>query len=135
MSTNGIKLRLPGKPEYIKICQDTVMSSAVAAGFDANTAEDIGMATVEACKAVVCHGYDFWCDEYELEIDISSDEFKIEIASSSAHNVKKQCEICLDCPNEGDLGVFVIKSIMDRINVENKEDGGKKITLVKKYAR
>lgn len=135
MSTNLVKMKVPGKPEFIKVCRSASIAAASLAGFDVDTVDEVGIAVFEACKAVTCHGYEYWCDEYEMDITISDDEFKVEIISSGEHNVKKQCEICLDCPNEGELGISVIKSLMDRVDIETEEDGGKKITLVKRHAR
>ena len=70
-----------------------------------------------------------------MDIRTEDDGLTIEILSSGSHTVEKDCEICLDCPSEGDLGISIINSIMDSVSIENTDDGGKKITLVKKNAR
>lgn len=133
--TNLVKIKVPGEPEFIKVCRSAALATASLAGFDVDTVDEIGIAVFEACKAVTCHGYDCWCSEYEMEIKKEDDSLTIEIISSGKHTVEKNCEICLDCPNEGDLGLSIIYSIMDSVKIENAEDGGKRITLVKKNAR
>lgn len=135
MTTNLVTMKVPGKPEFIKVCRSAAIATASLVGFDVDTVDEIGMAVFEGCKAITCHGYDCWVAEYEMDIQISDNEFKVEIKSTGEHNVEKQSHICLDCPREGDLGISIIKNIMDSIEIENKEDGSKKITLVKKYAR
>lgn len=133
--TDLVKIKVPGKPEFIKVCRSAALATASLVGFDVDTVDEIGMAVFEACKVVTCHGYDCWCSEYEMDIRTEDDGLTIEILSSGSHTVEKDCEICLDCPSEGDLGISIINSIMDSVSIENTDDGGKKIILVKKNAR
>ena len=126
--TDLVKIKVLGKPEFIKVCRSAALATASLVGFDVDTVDEIGMAVFEACKVVTCR-------EYEMDIRTEDDGLTIEILSSGSHTVEKNCEICLDCPNEGDLGISIINSIMDSVSIENTDDGGKKITLVKKNAR
>ena len=44
-------------------------------------------------------------------------------------------KICLDCPKEGDLGIAIIKSVMDDVQIEKDGVESKKIIMVKNYAK
>ena len=50
---------------------------------------------------------------------------------SSDHKIKKVNKPCLDCPNEGNLGVFVIQSLMTRVEILDNTQGKKTIKMVK----
>ena len=39
---------------------------------------------------------------------------------------------CMDCPNEGDIGVFVIRTLMTSVELIENPEGKKTIRMVKK---
>ena len=62
------------------------------------------------------------------------EEGKIEIFVtdiSDSHKLQKLEKPCLDCPNEGDLGLYVIKSLMSSVELIEKSDCKKAIKMTK----
>ena len=50
---------------------------------------------------------------------------------SDSHKLQKLEKPCLDCPNEGDLGLYVIKSLMSSVELIEKSDCKKAIKMTK----
>lgn len=123
---------IPGKPEYITMVRLAVGSAADNAGFNVEQIEDIKNAVGEACKNICCHGSEGWAEEFQVECLIDEEKMEIYVKDNSTeHNVKKLYKPCLDCPNEGDLALFVITSLMDKLEIIKGENCKNTIKMVK----
>ena len=123
---------IPGKPEYITMVRLAVGSAADNAGFNIDQIEDIKNAVGEACKNICCHGSEGWAEEFQVECLIDDEKMEIYVKDKSTeHNVKKLYKPCLDCPNEGDLALFVITSLMDKLEIIKGENCKNTIKMVK----
>ncbi len=123
---------IPGKPEYITMVRLAVGSAADNAGFNIEQIEDIKNAVGEACKNICCHGSEGWAEEFQVECLIDDEKMEIYVKDNSTeHNVKKLYKPCLDCPNEGDLALFVITSLMDKLEIIKGENCKNTIKMVK----
>lgn len=123
---------IPGKPEYITMVRLAVGSAADNAGFNIDQIEDIKNAVGEACKNICCHGSEGWAEEFQVECLIDDEKMEIYVKDKSTeHNVKKLYRPCLDCPNEGDLALFVITSLMDKLEIIKEENCKNTIKMVK----
>ena len=123
---------IPGKPEYITMVRLAVGSAADNAGFNIDQIEDIKNAVGEACKNICCHGSEGWAEEFQVECLIDDEKMEIYVKDKSIeHNVKKLYRPCLDCPNEGDLALFVITSLMDKLEIIKEENCKNTIKMVK----
>ena len=134
--TEKIKMIMPGNPKYIMVTELAVEAAAVQAGFDLEAVNDIKLATGEACKQVICHGFEGWCSCYEVECETDGEKIIIKILESDCgHKVPKKGKICLDCPREGDLSVEIMRTLMDEIEIKkpgSDEEGKKSIIMTKK---
>ncbi len=127
-----IKFIIPGKPEYMTMVRLAIGSVADVAGFNLDEIEDIKTAVGEACKMITCHGYEGWAEEYTLECVVEEESLQIFVTDTSlSHLVEKQGRMCADCPNEGDLGIFVIRTLMNQVELINNPEGKKTIKMVK----
>jgi len=127
-----IKFIIPGKPEYMTMVRLAIGSVADVAGFNFEEIEDIKTAVGEACKMITCHGYEGWAEEYTLECIAEENSLQVFVSDTSTnHLIQKQGRMCADCPNEGDLGIFVIKSLMNQVELINNPEGKKTIKMVK----
>ena len=128
-----IRLSIPGKPEYRTMIR--LMSGSVAAlsGLDIDAAEDIKTCVSEACKLISCHGEDRFSDEYEIEYLVESGTIEIKIVDRcKCHSIEKKCKPCTHCPEDGELGKVVIRSLMDEMEFGKDADGYKFVKMVKK---
>ncbi len=129
---DNLKFIIPGKPEYLTMVRLAVGSIASAAGFDLDAVEDVKTAVSEACKNVSCHGFEGFSDQYEIVCGVEKGRLEITVKDDcSEHSLKKLSMPCRNCPQEGDLGVFVIESLVNDVRFTRADDGRKMITMVK----
>ncbi len=126
-----LKFSIPGKPEYVGVVRLAVSSAANCAGFSMEAIEDIKVAVSEACTNVVLHGT---TEEncYEVECKIEKDKLIILVTDlCGGYDTEKYLEPCLDKPKEGGLGIFIIRALMDEVDILSKLGEGTKIQMVK----
>lgn len=129
---DNFKFTIPGKPEYLLMVRLAIGSIATTAGFDIDETEDIKTAVEEACKNVSCHGFDGFSDKYELECNVENKRIEIIVRDAcDAHTLAKLSKPCRNCPKEGDLGIFVIQSLMNEVEFGKEKEGHKAIRMVK----
>lgn len=127
-----LKFTIPGKPEYLTMVRLSIGSIATTAGFDLDAVEDIKTAVSEACKNISCHGYEGFSDKYELVCNVEKGRIEIMVTDDcEAHSLEKLSKPCQNCPSEGNIGVYVIQSLMNEVEFGKKEDGHKSIKMVK----
>lgn len=127
-----LKFSVPGNPEYVKIAKTAAQSAAAACDYSVEAVDDIGIAVGEACKLITCHGFDGWSDSYDIECTIEEEKITIEVKDEHClHRIKKDRRLCMDCPNDGELGMMVIKSLMDDVEIVKEEGKKKSIKMVK----
>lgn len=127
-----LKFSVPGNPEYVKIAKTAAQSAAAACDYSVEAVDDIGIAVGEACKLITCHGFDGWSNSYDIECTIEEEKITIEVKDEHClHQIKKDRRPCMDCPNDGDLGMMVIKSLMDDVEIVKEEGKKKSIKMVK----
>lgn len=127
-----LKFVIPGKPEYLTMVRLAIGSVAHTAGFSMDDVDDIKNAVEEACKNISCHGYDGFSDQYEVECKVEKGNLEITIKDDcDAHTIEKLSKPCQNCPSEGNLGIYVIQSLMTNVEFGRMEDGRKMIKMVK----
>ena len=129
-----LSLKIPGKPEYIKGTRLFIGSVAANAGVDVEQCEDLKTAVSEACKNISCHGSLGFSDEYEVACLLEQNKITVTVTDlSESHQLEKLNKPCKNCPKEGDLSIFIIRSLVDELEFGNNEDGLKYITMVKRH--
>ncbi len=126
----SINMSLPSKPEYVSIARLAASFVANQMGFDIEIIEDIKLAVGEACNNAILHS---GTDEiYKLEFINKTDKLIIEVVDFgkgfSLENYKKPSAEDLQ---ENGLGLFIIKSLMDTVEIETSEGSGTKIIMSK----
>ena len=125
------KMTIPGRLEYVQTAKMAVGSIASIGGFDLDALEDIRMAVGEACKCITCHNQAYWSNEYSLEAVLDDESLTITIIDGpEEHSLPKGRRLCLDCPQEGDLSIQIIRTIMDDMKI-TKEEGVRIISMRK----
>ena len=128
-----IKFMIPGKPEYLTMVRLAISSVATTCGFDLDAIEDIKTAVGEACKHVSCHGFDGYSDQYEVICYAEQKHLEIRVKDAcDTHSLEKLSRQCRNCPQDGDLGVFVIKSLMNEVSFCKTEDDRNEIVMIKR---
>lgn len=128
-----IKLSVPSKPEYVGVVRLTLSAIASRIGFDIEKIEDMKVAVGEACTNAIMHGCTCAKDS-KFNIDFISNGEKLTI---SVYDDGKGCEVDsiqkpdLNKPKEGGLGIFIIESLMDDVDIESEEGKGMMIKMIK----
>lgn len=131
--SDRVKFTIPGKPEYLTMVRLAIGSIADTSGFNIEEIEDIKTAVGEACKNISCHGKEGSTTEYELECVNDSNIMEIYVTDTGAMQTSEKLSMkCMDCPNEGDIGVFLMKSLMSEVELIKNAAGRKTIKMVKK---
>ncbi len=126
------KFSIPGKPDYVSMVRIAIASLASNAGFNVEAIDDIKVAVSEACKFVTCHGHEGWSNRYDVVCEIGETQIRIMVNDSTeGHDLYKNTRSCANCPGEGELGIFIIDTLMDEIQISEKTDGCKSINMVK----
>ena len=106
------KFVIPGRPEHICTVRLAVGSVAAGCGFDVEEIEDIKTATGEACQLVSCHEMAGYAKEYSVECETEPKKITIKVINDSHELMEKTNKRCLDCPNEGEIGKLLIRTLI-----------------------
>ncbi|HPO04849.1 MAG TPA: ATP-binding protein [Bacillota bacterium] len=132
--TDMMKFSVPGKPEYVGTVRMAVSCLANSVGFDVEAIEDIKVAVSEACTNAVCHRSNDSGD-YEVYCELSEDRLVISVVDKAGgYDPGAYSEPHLDCPKEGGLGIYIIKALMDEVEIFTEIGIGTRIQMVK-YTR
>jgi serine/threonine-protein kinase RsbW len=127
-----IKLTIPCKPEYVSTVRLTLSSVASKADFDIDAIDDIKIAVSEACTNIINHSslnpedfYNVICahSEGKIEITVEDDGRGFDVAQYSAPD---EDEI-----SESGLGLYIIRALMDEVNVESEVGKGTRYRMIK----
>lgn len=129
MSSDYIELIVPSKPEYLGVVRLTVSGIANRMGYTYEEIEDIKIAVTEACTNVVFHAYDDDTDgKTKLNFAVYEDRLEIFVIDQGKSFDKKavhenigpvDSNVEVEKLNEGGLGLFLIESLMDKVEITN----------------
>lgn len=125
-----IALSIPANPEFVSIVRLTASVIANSIGFDFEEIEDIKVAVSEACNNAVIHSE----GEDNFEIKFIKEIGKIVIVvkdNGNGFDFGDYSSPNLKNPSDHGLGIFVIKSLMDRVEVKSSKEKGTEIKMYK----
>jgi serine/threonine-protein kinase RsbW len=126
-----ITIQLPSKAEYVSIARLTTSVIANNSGFDFEEIEDIKVAVGEACNNAVLHSNNEE-ERYTINFTVSENKFEVEIIDEGVgFDMKAYHEPDLEHPKVGGLGIFIMKSLMDEVEVVSSPEKGTAIKLIK----
>ncbi len=127
-----LKLSIPSKPEYVSMVRLAISSVANNAGFDIEAIEDIKVAISEACTNVVCHSEIEFNSTYEVFCEVGDGKIIIHVKDEgTGYDLSGYKEPLLDVPKAGGLGIFVIKTLMDEVDICSSQGMGTTIKMIK----
>jgi len=128
----NITLSLPSKAEYVSVARLTASVIANNMGFNIEDVEDIKVAVGEACNNAVLHGK---CDQdrFHIDFEVYEEEFTVIVKDTgNGFDFIEYKEPDLNNPRENGLGLFIMKSLMDDVEVTSSIEDGTCIRMVKK---
>jgi serine/threonine-protein kinase RsbW len=127
-----LTLSVPGKAEYVSTVRLAISSIAAKSGFDIEAIEDIKVAVSEACSNILCHSN--MGDEYVYRVECISHGDKLEITVADDGIGFDADKYVAPDPGRiqvGGLGIYIIKALMDEVQVESKDGTGTLIRMTK----
>lgn len=128
---DNIKLTLPTKPEYVSLARLTIASVANNMGFSIGDVEDLKVAVSEACTNALTHSKDpdtF----YELSYMIENEKLVFTVTDRGVgFEPDEVAPPDLNGKQLGGFGLFIIKSLMDRVEIVSERGSGTSITMIK----
>ena len=129
MTCETIKMEISANPDFVSIIRLTTSGIANKIGFSIEDIEDIKVAVSEACTNAIKHSYD---KNVNITYTILKNGLDIEIKDNGkGYDVKSIDEPDLTNPKENGLGLFIIKTLMDNVNIESKDNQGTIIKMTK----
>ena len=130
---NMISLTLPNSAEFVSVARLTLSGIANRMGFNFDEIEDLKVAMSEACTNALKHGGNLSTSEYivnyimyenKLEIDVCDEGRGFDINMVNIPDLKN--------PKDNGLGLYIIKTLMDEVEVISKENNGTIVRMIKK---
>jgi serine/threonine-protein kinase RsbW len=129
-----VRLTIPAKPEYIALSRLALTGLARVRPFTEETLADLKLAITEACSNSVRHAYPGGQGTVDIEYRLEGERISIEVADDGTGFDHDQG--AGESPNgdlaEGGLGIAIIRSIADELEIGRRSDGpGSRLRFVK----
>jgi serine/threonine-protein kinase RsbW len=134
-----IKLKIPAKGEYLSLIRLTASSVAAKMGFNIDDIDDIKVSTGEACTSIIESLNPGEESEFKIEYIVTEDKLKIKIKNKIKSKSEESIEISeeereileLSDLLEDGLGIMIIQSLMDEVNISGAGEGETEIKMIK----
>ena len=130
--SDRLTLNVPGKAEYVGTVRMAIGHVASRAGFDVEAIEDIKIAVSEACNNIILHAQGDTIFNYDILIERDEKTFAVTVEDTGAGFGLESYEP----PDPGDprgsgLGLFIIRALMDEVDIHSEPGSGTKIRMAK----
>jgi len=130
--THRLKMNVPGCPEYVGTVRIAIAHAASRVGFDIEAIEDIKVAVSEACNNIICHAHDDPDFNYEVHMDLEDSKVTILIKDNgSGFGLENYIEPDPQEAKGNGLGIFIIKALMDEVDIHSELGLGTDIRMTK----
>ncbi len=127
-----IELSIPNKAEFVSVVRLTLVAIANRVGFNIEEIEDLKVAIAEACTNAITHGKNYPSESIAITFILKEDRLEIEVKDQGAGCVvEKIKEPRIEELNENGLGIFIIRSLMDEVEIHSEPDQGMTIKMTK----
>ncbi|AOM84130.1 anti-sigma B factor RsbW [Salisediminibacterium beveridgei] len=130
-----IEMSVPAKAEYVGVVRLTASGVANRLGYSYDDIEDIKLAVAEACNNVVNHAYSQdgtteGRNDIHLEFTVYDDRVQLIVADRGGavdlDFLKKKrgplnASQAIEDLKEGGLGLFLIETLMDEVDIQGNE--------------
>lgn len=122
--------------EYMSLIRLTTSAVASKIGFDIEEIDDIKVSIGEACTNIIKHGLNEGRDSFDIEYTIYTDKLIISVRDNgSGFDTSKIKEPNIDNNideiDDSGLGIFIIKSLMDQVEINSSSEKGTEIIMTK----
>ena len=130
-----VRLRIPAKPEYITLCRLALTGISRLRPLGDETLADLKLALTEACSNSVRHAYATGDGSVDIRYELHPDRLVIEVVDDGGgfDPAEPGGQAPGDELAEGGLGIAIIRSIADDLEIGTRADGrGSRLRFVKR---
>jgi serine/threonine-protein kinase RsbW len=127
-STSGVvALTIPAKPEYIALARLALSGLAQVRPVEPETLADLKLALTEACSNSVRHAYrEGRPGIVDVRYELNGSSIAVEVVDEGAgFDVAEAGDGELGEPDEGGLGLAIIRALTDELAIESHERGSR----------
>jgi serine/threonine-protein kinase RsbW len=127
-----VRLTIPAKPEYITLSRLALAGLSRVRPLPEDTLADLKLALTEACSNSVRHAYGDGEGHVAISFELRDDRLIVEVADDgSGFDLQEPTDGGGDL-SEGGLGIAIIRSIADEVEIGGGPDGrGSRLRFVK----
>ena len=128
-----VRLTIPAKPEYITLSRLALAGLSRVRSFSDETLADLKLALTEACSNSVRHAYGDGEGHVDISFELRNDRLIVEVADDgSGFEPEQDAKDGDDVLGEGGLGIAIIRSIADEVEIGGRPNGkGSRLRFVK----
>jgi serine/threonine-protein kinase RsbW len=128
-----VRLTIPAKPEYITLSRLALAGLGRVRPFSEDTLADVKLALTEACSNSVRHAYGDDGGHVDITFELLDDRLIVEVADDGTGFVPLPADEKEDELTEGGLGIAIIRSIADEVEIGDGPEGrGARLRFVKR---
>ena len=128
-----VRLTIPAKAEYITLGRLALTAIARVRPFSEETLSDLKLALTEACTNSVRHAYrEGRAGTVEIIYQIEPNRLVVEVADDGRGFEPAELAGGGNGDlSEGGLGIAIIRSVADEVEIDERESGGSRLRFVK----
>src|SRR5438874_4851334 len=120
-SVRAIQLRIPAKAEYVALCRLAMTGLAQVRSLEEDTVADLKLALTEAVSNSVRHAYAADGGHVDILYELGRDRVGVEVVDDGAgFDPDEKPSFVGDDLAEGGLGIAIIRTIADELEIESK---------------
>jgi len=130
--SHAVRLTIPAKPEYITLGRLALTAIGRLQELEEEVLGDLKLALTEACTNSVRHAYADGAGTVEIVYELYPDRLVIEV-SDTGEGFEPIDGDGMDPEelSEGGLGIAIIQSLADELQIDAREGGGSRLRFVK----
>ena len=130
-----MELRIPRDAEFVRVARKTAATLAYQLSFTVVDARDIELAVGEACNNAIEHVPAESAEEILVRFAVEPDRLVVEVIDHGEGFDPEEVEQGLpDGESVGGLGLTVIKSVMDEVEIRCDRETGTCVRMIKRQA-
>jgi serine/threonine-protein kinase RsbW len=136
VSSHGIvELKIPGRAEWVAVARLAVAAVASRLRFSVDEIEDIKLALAEACTNAIQSAGGQDAGVIEIVCDAREDELRVTVRDSGAGiHLEPVRAGGLDEGRTEELGVFLIRALMDSVDYTSDPRRGTELVMIKRVS-
>lgn len=129
MAYELISMNMSVNPDFVSVIRLTLSGIASKIGFSLDDIEDMKVCVSEACTNAIKHSDK---DEFQIKFYVYPDKLTIEVSDDgTGYDVDSLASPDLKNPKTSGLGIFIIKTLMDEVEIKSCNKCGTVIKMTK----